>query len=252
MPAAYRGVLFDLFGTLIGVDAERLPVLQLGDGHVRTTVGGLGDLVAECVPGVTLEEFARALLAVSHEMAEARATAHVELPSRERFRRALERLGSTTATLGEAAVALSRAHMRMIVASTVFPPAHAALLAAARAGHRVGVVTNFDDTGAAYDILARHGILEALDTVVVSEALGLRKPHPAVIRTGVRGLGLSADEVLFVGDTFAEDVAGAHAAGVAAAWLDPEARGIPAGATPPRHVVRSLADLHPILAAAAR
>lgn len=252
MPAAYRGVLFDLFGTLIGVDPERLPVLRVGDAHVRTTVGGLGDLLAEWVPGVTLEDFARALLAVSHEMAEGRATAHVELPSRERFRRALERVACPTATLGEAAVALSRAHMRMIVAATVFPPAHAALLAAARDRHRTGVVTNFDDTGAAYDILARHGILAALDTVVVSEALGLRKPHPAVVRTGVRGLGLAPDEVLFVGDTFAEDVAGAHAAGVAAAWLDPDARGIPTGAAPPRHVVRSLPDLEPILVAAER
>jgi len=247
---AYRGVLFDLFGTLITVDPERLPVLRLGDGHLRTTVGGLGGLVAECVPGVTLEEFARALLVVSQEMAEARAVAHVELPSRERFRRALVRVGCPGAAVAEAAVELSRAHMRMIVASTVFPPAHAALLATARDGRRVGVVTNFDDTGAAYDILARHRILPALDTVVVSEALGLRKPHPAVVRAGLRGLDLPPADVLFVGDTFAEDVAGAHAAGVPAAWLDADARGVPTGAEPPRHVVRSLPDLHPILARA--
>src|SRR5207244_6327492 len=89
----------------------------------------------------------------------------------------------------------------------------AALLAALRPSPRLGVVSNFDDTGAAYDILARHRVLPLLDTVVVSEALGLRKPHPALVRTGLRGLGLPAHDVLFVGDTFADDVAGGGPAG---------------------------------------
>src|SRR5439155_2358909 len=101
---------------------------------------------------------------------------------------------------------------------TVLPTKHAALIATLRPSHRLGVVSNFDDTGAAYDILARHRVLPLLDTVVVSEALGLRKPHPALVRTGLRGLGLPPHDVLFVGDTFADDVAGAAAAGTDAAW----------------------------------
>lgn len=247
MPTPYRGVLFDLFGTLITVDADRLPLFALGDAQMRTTVGGLGPFVAEWVPGVTLEEFARALLAVSHELAHARTVDHVELPSRERFRRALSRVGCSPATEAEAAVQLSRAHMRMIVGATIFPPPHAALLAQARQGRRVGVVSNFDDTGAAYDVLAQHGILPALDTVVVSEALGLRKPHPAVVRAGVQGLDLPPDTVLFVGDTYAEDVAGAHAAGVDAAWIDTHGHGTPKDARPPRYVIRTLPALAPVL-----
>ena len=147
----------------------------------------------------------------------------------------------------EAAVTLSRAHMAAIVDATVLPPEHAALLAALRPSHRLGVVSNFDDTGAAYDILARHRVLPLLDTVVVSEALGLRKPHPALVRTGLRGLGLPAHDVLFVGDTFADDVAGAAAAGTDAAWIDAAGTGVPDGAPPPRYVLRTLGDLGRIL-----
>ena len=50
--AAYRGVLFDLFGTLIAFDPSRLPELAAGAERVRTTVAGLEALLAEWVPGV--------------------------------------------------------------------------------------------------------------------------------------------------------------------------------------------------------
>ena len=245
MPAPYRGILFDLFGTLITVDAGRLPVLTLDDARVRTTVGGLGPLLQEWVPGVTLAEFARALHAVSHELAQQRVLDHVELPSRERFRRALARVGCASL---EAAVQLSRAHMRHIVDATVLPDAHAALLERARDRRRVALVSNFDDTGAAYDILARHGILAAFDSVVVSESLGLRKPHPAVVRAALVELDVPPEAALFVGDTFDEDVAGAHAAGVDALWIDSHGHGVPVGARSPRHVVSALTALEDVLA----
>ncbi|HUE30321.1 MAG TPA: HAD family hydrolase, partial [Verrucomicrobiae bacterium] len=190
MAAPYRGVLFDLFGTLVRFEAGRLPELDVDGVRHRTTVGGLGPVLAEWVPGVSLLNFARALATVSDEVARARAADHVELPSRERFGRALARVGCAPGALAEAAVAVSRAHMALIAGATVLPPAHAELLAALRPRYRLGLVSNFDDTATAYDILVRHGIARFFDTIVVSEGLGLRKPHPAVARAGLRGLGL--------------------------------------------------------------
>jgi putative hydrolase of the HAD superfamily len=249
MAAAYRGILFDLFGTLIAFEATRLPEIDIDGKRVRTTVGMLEALLAEWVPGTTPAVFLQAILAVSEEMALARAEQHIELPSRERFRRALERVGCDDGREAEAAVHLSRAHMRAIAAATAFPRAHAELLAALRPHYRLGVVTNFDDTATAYDILHHHGILPHVDTVIVSEALGLRKPHPALVRSGLSGVGLGANEVLFVGDTFAEDITGAHAAGLDAAWIDAKGAGVPRDATPPRYVLRALPELAAALAA---
>jgi len=246
MPA-YRGILFDLFGTLITFDPSRLPELVAGAERVRTTVAGLDALLAEWVSGVEPVAFWQALLSVSDEMARARAYDHIELPSRERFRRALERVGCDDDVLAEAAVHLSRAHMAVIASATVLPPEHAALLAALRPRYRFGLVSNFDDTGAAWEILVRHGLATQFDTVIVSEALGLRKPHPALMRAGVRGLGMAPDEVVFVGDTFAEDIAGARAAGLDAAWIDTRGRGVPDGEPAPRWVVRALPELVAVL-----
>jgi putative hydrolase of the HAD superfamily len=155
----------------------------------------------------------------------------VELPSRERFRRALERVGCEDGVRDEAAIHLSRAHMAAIADATVFPAEHAAL-SPRSPRYRIGVVSNFDDTATAYEILIRHGILAQVDTVVISEAVGLRKPHPALVRVGLDALGLPAPEVLFVGDTFGEDVAAAHAAGVDAAWIDVRGEGTPDTAGP--------------------
>ena len=41
MAAPYRGVLFDLFGTLVTVDAGRLPELELDGVRHRTKMGAL-------------------------------------------------------------------------------------------------------------------------------------------------------------------------------------------------------------------
>jgi FMN phosphatase YigB (HAD superfamily) len=247
MPPAYRGVLFDLFGTLIVFDRDRLPEMEIGERRVRTTVADLGGLLARWAPGVTRESFLESIVSVSDEMARARRDALVELPSRERFRRALERLGCEDGVRDEAAVHLSRAHMSALARATVFPEPHAALLAALRPRLRIGVVSNFDDTATAYEILVRHGILPQVDTVVVSEALGLRKPHPALVRVGLDAIGVGAHEALFVGDTFAEDVAAAHAAGVDAAWIDARGEGPPAAARPAEYTIRTLPELAAIL-----
>jgi len=247
MPRPYRGVLFDLFGTLIVFDRDRLPEMEIGERRVRTTVANLGSLLARWAPGVTREAFLESIVSVSDEMARARRDALVELPSRERFRRALERVGCEDGVRDEAAVHLSRAHMGAIAEATVFPESHAALLAALRARYRIGVVSNFDDTATAYEILVRHGILPQVETLVVSEALGLRKPHPALVRVGLDAIGVAADETLFVGDTFAEDVAAAHAAGVDAAWIDARGEGPPAGARPAEYTIRTLPELAAVL-----
>lgn len=246
MPRPYRGILFDLFSTLITFDRERLPELDLGERRVRTTIAGLAELLDRWAPGTTPQAFLEAIVTVSDAMARERRDSLVELPSRERFRRALEVVGCDDDVRAEAAVHLSRTHMAAIAAATVFPPEHAALLARLRPRYRLGLVSNFDDTGTAYEILARHGILPLLDTVVVSEALGLRKPHPALVRAGLAGLGLAADEVLFVGDTFAEDVGAAHAAGVDVAWIDGRGEG-PGIGRPPQYTLRALVDLERVL-----
>ena len=134
-----------------------------------------------------------------------------------------------------------------IAAATRFPPERAAVLARASERAGVAVITNFDDTGTAYAILDRHDILRRVGSVVVSEAVGLRKPHPVLVRLALRDLGTPASGALMVGDNFVEDVGAAHAAGVDAAWIDVGDRGVPPTLAPPRYVVRSFAEVAALL-----
>ena len=248
MPPPYRGVCFDLFGTLVRLDASRLPALVRDGVRVPTTIAGLQALLDDVAPGVAPARFWDTLLAVTRELSVERAVDDRERPSRERFRRALIRVGLPPDAAAEGGVLLSRAHLAMLVAATDYPASHRAVFERARRAERVAVVSNFDDTAAAYEILHRHGILDGLDGVVVSETLGVRKPHHLMMRQALARIGLPPDAVLFVGDTFAEDVVGAQRVGLDVAWIDRDGAGVPAGATRPTYVVRRLEDVVAMLA----
>jgi putative hydrolase of the HAD superfamily len=247
-PSMYRAVVFDLFGTLIEFDPGRLPTVEVNGGRIPSTIPCFAARLRDYVPAVPAETFVRALRAASEAFRTAGEGTLIETTSRERFRLALVHVGCLAERLDEAAIVLSRAHHEAIGAATVFPPAHREILALAAARGPVGLVSNFDDTTSAFAILARHGILSRLAAVVVSEAVGLRKPHPALLTTALATLGLTPREVLFVGDSFEADVGVAHAVGADAAWIDADGRGVPAGATPPRHVLHRLDDLRDLLA----
>ena len=99
-----------------------------------------------------------------------------------------------------------------------FPDAPPALAALRRLGVRLVCVSNWDYS--LPEVLQRVGIGEALDGVVTSASVGARKPDPRIFEAGLELAGCAAAEALHVGDTPAEDVAGAHAANIRAVLID--------------------------------
>ena len=158
MARRYRGVLFDLFGTLIAFDRERLPEAPIR-GELRPHDRGR--------PRARLG----ALRSRGEPRAVSRGALHGERGDESRAARRLRRAPVPRAippcaracrlpgpVQAEASAALSRAHMTLIAGATVLPDGHAALLAALRPHYRLGLVSNFDDSAAAYGILLRHGL----------------------------------------------------------------------------------------------
>jgi putative hydrolase of the HAD superfamily len=240
-------VLFDLFGTLIHFDATALPEMTLGGRRVRATLPLWSGLIEDALPEIGLERFATAVATASEELDRERGLTTLEHPSRERFRRALVHAGCAADLAIELSPFCARAHMGAIADATRFPPEHATLLAEIAARHAVGVITNFDDTAAAYAILSRHGILAHARTVVVSEAVGLRKPHPALVRIALRDLDVAPACAVMIGDHAHEDVGAATNAGVDAIWIDLHKTGAAKDAPTPRHVIHKLVDVLPLL-----
>ena len=69
-------------------------------------------------------------------------------------------------------------------------------------------------------VLARCGLDGALDGVVTSAEVGARKPDPALFEAALAIAGCRPAEAIYVGDTPAEDLAGARAAGIRALLID--------------------------------
>jgi putative hydrolase of the HAD superfamily len=114
------------------------------------------------------------------------------------------------------------------------------VLRAARArGIRIVVVSNWDVS--LHEVLARLGLDLLLDGIITSAEVGRRKPAPEIFEQALTLAGVPAERALHVGDSLAEDVAGARAAGVEPVLLVREGDVAPgAGAT---RVIRTLREL---------
>jgi putative hydrolase of the HAD superfamily len=62
--------------------------------------------------------------------------------------------------------------------------------------------------------------LQRIGVLVGIDAVGAAKPDPAIFREGLRQLGTSAGETVYIGDNPAHDVVGAAGAGIRGIWLN--------------------------------
>jgi putative hydrolase of the HAD superfamily len=99
-----------------------------------------------------------------------------------------------------------------------FDDARDALLAVRGHGVRVVAVSNWDVS--VLEVLEQTGLAPLLDGVVSSAAFGVAKPSPAVFEHALSLAGARAVDAVHVGDSPAEDVAGALAAGIEPLLLD--------------------------------
>jgi putative hydrolase of the HAD superfamily len=99
-----------------------------------------------------------------------------------------------------------------------FPDAAPALAELRDLGLCLVCVSNWDYS--LPDVLARVGLGDRLDGVVTSAGIGARKPDPRLFEAALEVAGCSAGDALHVGDTPAEDLDGARAAGIRALLID--------------------------------
>ena len=65
------------------------------------------------------------------------------------------------------------------------------------------------------------GLDRFVDELVVSAEVGVSKPDPEIFRVAINRLGVSAQQAVMVGDSWAADIEGARAAGIRAIWFNP-------------------------------
>lgn len=69
------------------------------------------------------------------------------------------------------------------------------------------------------------------EKIIISDAVGIQKPDPEVFHLMELRLGLASDALLYIGDSFENDVIGAKAAGWSVWWFNHQNRPLPTGQT---------------------
>ena len=82
------------------------------------------------------------------------------------------------------------------------------------------LVTNF--YGNMNVVLQEFDLQNYFPRIIESSVVGIRKPNPALFALGVKELGLAANEILVVGDSYSKDIYPAHTLGCRTAWIKKE------------------------------
>ncbi len=111
-------------------------------------------------------------------------------------------------------------------------------------GWKVAIVTN-GSTKQQNAKIDRLGFRDLVDSVVVSETLGVKKPKPRIFEHAASTCGVATDELetcWMIGDSATHDIAGAQTLGMSTGWL-PRGRRWPSDSLPPTLVVEHLGTL---------
>jgi putative hydrolase of the HAD superfamily len=188
-----KAVFFDALGTLVELEPPWV--------HLAAELG--------IEPDETVVAALRAEMTYyrehSHEASNARRLAELRAACAELLTRELGRAVSVETLMAS-------------IRFRAYPDAAPALAHLRKRGLVLLCVSNWDI--ALPEVLERVGLAGALEGVVTSAAVGARKPDPAIFAAALELAGCEPGEALHVGDTPAEDVDGARAAGIPAVLLN--------------------------------
>ncbi|MBR5235455.1 MAG: YjjG family noncanonical pyrimidine nucleotidase [Bacteroidaceae bacterium] len=92
------------------------------------------------------------------------------------------------------------------------------------------------------------GIAHYFDGVILSEDIGVNKPHPAIFEHALRVAGVAAHQALMIGDNLEADIQGAHQVGMEQVFYNSKRIAAPDSSLPyPTHTIHSLLELKEIL-----
>ncbi|MFO8089791.1 MAG: HAD family hydrolase [Desulfatiglandaceae bacterium] len=208
MTKKVKAVGFDLFNTLITLDST-----ALGEAENRL-------MASLHSGGLTLEED---LFLDSHRKWARRFLDDTRKDGRETHNRfwigaALADAGHEIDPEGPLIAAAVEAYFSSFIERCRLIPGTIDMLLGLSAKYRVGLLSNFTHGPAAREILNITGLAACFDTVIISGEIGYRKPHRMVFDRLVKELGVSSNEMMYVGDDPEPDITGACGAGIRPVW----------------------------------
>lgn len=125
-------------------------------------------------------------------------------------------------------------------------PGAVSLLKSLKGHVKLGIITN-GFTALQEIRLERTGLRDYFDALIISEQVGVAKPHPRIFDYALEQAGNpDRSRVLMVGDTAASDILGGMNAGLSTCWLNAHHQELPEGIEP-TYTVTSLRELEQLL-----
>ena len=116
--------------------------------------------------------------------------------------------------------------------------------------HKLAIISNYTYAPVIYAGLRKLGVNDFFRVVVVSEAVGSRKPGSNIFREALKRLRANADEAIYVGDTPLEDIQGAKSAGMKTVFIPSQFNSLTdmqRAPQKPDYIIETLSDLLEIL-----
>ncbi|EEK76564.1 HAD family hydrolase [Bacillus cereus] len=98
-----------------------------------------------------------------------------------------------------------------------FPNMHELLQQLTQQNIKIGIITN-GFTNFQMSNLRALNLHTYTNTILISEAEGMKKPHPDIFKRALQKLGVIAEECLYVGDHPENDVLGSEQVGIHGVW----------------------------------
>lgn len=245
---AIRAVVFDLFDTLVDLSMRDLPRVEVRGKSIPTTAGRLHEVLANFTK-IDFDRFVDAMFEVDGEFRVSRYEQGLELPTLERFEALTSRLEIDAPELPQA---LTDTHMGMIRDQVEVPDHHTDVLKSLGRRVRLGLCSNFSYSKMALELLDESGIGTHLESVIISDVVGIRKPRSEIFEVVLAELDVAPAETLHVGDSLRADVGGAAPLGIRTVWItrripDTDAALAEYAGPPPDHIIADLGELEGLL-----
>jgi len=224
----FTWLILDADGTLL--DFQRAEAVALGKTPIQMGVQVSGDFcdTYHAVNDSLWQEFEAGILC-AHEV------------RTERFMRVFERLG-----MAGDSNAFSEAFLKNVIRESTFIDGAKLLLD--RLENRIGLVllTNgFADVQRSR--IARLGLVDTFDHVIISEEVGVAKPDRAIFEIAFERMGQpDKSSVLIMGDSLSSDIQGGLNYGIDTCWFNPDQRANTTGIKP-TYEIKHLNDVVDLL-----
>ncbi|MCC7361932.1 MAG: HAD family hydrolase [Anaerolineales bacterium] len=164
----------------------------------------------------------------------------------------LAELGHPAPTPAVAAQALAAYYRHSEALWRPVPALHETLRALQVQGYRLGLLSNAGDAENVQRLIDAADLRPYFNPLVISAAVGLRKPNPAVFERVRAAWGVPAAACVMIGDTLGADILGAQLAGMRHVWVtnhaDHPANVAHRGHIVPEAEIPGLAELPALLA----